>query len=121
MMGRLLLYWPLAAALALLWLGWHAHAVVTEAKHAKELREQIESRIVAEQKAAEASQQAEQALESLRAKNRTLAKGAAREVTKPDYRTRLPDAGRVLYNAACCDGADPGEPDAALPEAHAAR
>ena len=121
MFSRILPYWKLVAAMALLWLGWHAHAVVTEARHAKELREQIEARIVAEQYAAKASQQAEQALESLRAKNRTLAKGAAREVTKPDYRTRLPDAGRVLYNSACCGGADPGEPDAALPETHATR
>lgn len=108
-------------ALALVWLGWHAHAVVTEARQAKELREQIDARTLAEERANAISREAEAKLQALRETNRTLAARAARETTKPSYRAALPDAGRVLYNAACCAGGGPGEPDAAVRAADAPR
>ncbi len=125
MWTSLKLYWkPLSlglTALALVWLGWHAHAVVAEAEQAQQLREQIEARTVAEERANEISREAEIKLQSLRQTNKTLAARAARETTKPDYRAVLPDAGRLLYNAACCAGASSGEPDRAVRAADAPR
>jgi len=109
-----------AASLALLWLGWHAHGVVTEARQARELREQIDARKLAEDRADSISREAEAARASLDATNRELARRTAHETTKPDYRTRLPDAGRLLYNAACC-GAGAGQPDGPVPAADAPR
>lgn len=104
------------AALACGWLGWHARSLVAEAEHGRALREQAEARRLAEDRAAAIGARAEAALESLRTSNRTLARRAARETTKPDYRAPLPAAGRLLYNAACC-GPAPAQPDPPVPPA----
>ena len=122
--GWLLLCWkPLAvglAALIVFWLGWHARATLEEARLARRLQSEIHGRRVAEERAATISREAEGELATLRETNRTLARRTAHETTDPDYRTRLPDPGRLLWNAACCgDGA--GQPDPAVPAPPAAR
>lgn len=120
LVGRLLPHGRLIAlalaALSLMWLGWHARSLVAAAEQGRQLREAVEARRVAEERAAAVSREAEGKMAKLRQTNRELTRRAAHETTKPDYRTRLPDAGRLLYNAACC-GAGPGQPDPALPAA----
>lgn len=80
-------------------------------------RQALAARQVA--RAAEIGQDAENKLAKLRERNTNLARRAAHESHQPDYHARLPDAGRVLYNAACC-GDPAGEPDTDVRPADAA-
>ena len=120
LISRLLPYWKAAAALALVWLGWHAHAVVTAARHAKALQQEIDARKVAENRAAEIGRDQQQAQDRLAARNRDLDRRAAHETSHPAYHAVLPEPGRLLYDAACC-GAGAGEPDGPVPAADAPR